>query len=615
MVTLHSFLTQELEAAGYVVYNQTYTHHDPITNEVKAGANLYATHWSHRTDRTEAYLMHAPTVHSTNTALALGLARFFCKHEIWSRNLIVLFTQDEYIGTDAFLSVYNRVPTRDGLHAGPLSGSRAGDIHSAISLQFNKARMANVVLATTGINGQKPNMDLVQASFICANRPSRNVDVRLAEYENLVEGNSGINPMVSQHKDSAGFLAARLLTLLESAKLAGSCKPDGGHAIFLKHGIEAVTFRASKARGDKKLQVAPFKLVEGVFRVLNNLVQKFNQCYYFYLHVDGARSHYLPFTVYIGPLLAGCVVLILRALCNWYGYVPAGEGDADCGADAASTQIQDANGAEMEHKANSNDDGNNGVAAPAAPAPAKLWRQDDRCLRPVLLLVVATYVACIGGLLSVGTYLPSIYEQIDAGFKPYCKKRLGGNIISTDPTVVLLCQADTRNVAAAVSLTLAVVGSWLGHRLSLSVARMGGGEKQLSWDLVEAFVDLFTSFILGTVTALNAAMAAPAVLLLLPLATVFSFVAAGSRICTLAAWIVLACTSPPALVGGGLYATAFPANEFFALVVRNHAVFSTWILPLFFGGYLPMYILALSCATSKLLKSRAAGGHAKVQPL
>jgi len=414
--------------------------------------------------------------------------------------------------------------------------------------------------------------------------------------------------------------ASRLLTLFESAKLAGSCNPDGGHAIFLKHGIEAVTFRASNARGDKKLHVAPFKLVEGVFRVLNNLVQKFNQCFYFYLHVDGARSHYLPFTVYIVPLLACCIVLILRALCIWYGHVPAGEAVGAAGGgsskEEAEKEFVPATTAAVDAAAVSDadavapdddDDGTDGGAS-----TAELWTRDDRMLWPALLLVGSTYFACVAGLLSVHAYLPSIYGQVNAAFQSQCARYPGGNLISRNPTVVTVCEADVGNLAAAVTLAFAVAGAWLGHIFFVSAlqqfeagvaAEVGANAEQvkhvLSWELVEAFIDLFASFILGTVTALNAAMAAPAVLIMLPLSAVFSLVAAGSRAHIFAAWAVLLCTSPPALVGGFLYLTAVPANDLFALIVRNHAVFSTWILPVFFGGYLPMYFLALSSATSK----------------
>jgi hypothetical protein len=43
-------------------------------------------------------------------------------------------------------------------------------------------------------------------------------------------------------------------------------------------------------------------MVEAIFKVFNNMSQKFNQCFYFYLFVDGSvgATGFIAFSEYIG---------------------------------------------------------------------------------------------------------------------------------------------------------------------------------------------------------------------------------------------------------------------------------------------------------------------------
>jgi GPI-anchor transamidase subunit GAA1 len=107
--------------------------------------------------------------------------------------------------------------------------------------------------------------------------------VSLNRIRNTGGGKQGV------HWTQQNVQAMRARSLLASVSLAGACQPDGAHGLFLKHGIEAVTLRASRERGDARLEQAPL-VVEAIFRTFNSLVQKWNQCFYFYLHVDGVSE-------------------------------------------------------------------------------------------------------------------------------------------------------------------------------------------------------------------------------------------------------------------------------------------------------------------------------------
>ena len=72
----------------------------------------------------------------------------------------MLITPDMYAGLEAFLNQYQLIPSGPRLRPSRLS-RRAGEIHSAVTLDFRNTRFDRIVIGVTGFNGQLPNLDLV----------------------------------------------------------------------------------------------------------------------------------------------------------------------------------------------------------------------------------------------------------------------------------------------------------------------------------------------------------------------------------------------------------------------------------------------------------------------
>jgi len=90
-----------------------------------------------------------------------------------------------------------------------------------------------------------------------------------------------------------------------AAKQAAGGVPSGNHGLFHRFGIEAVTiesiFKMTKKarRRDFDLRTAG-RVLEGIFRSLNNLLERFHQSFFFYILPSTSRY------VSIGMLLAIC---------------------------------------------------------------------------------------------------------------------------------------------------------------------------------------------------------------------------------------------------------------------------------------------------------------------
>ncbi|KAL1464520.1 hypothetical protein WDU94_004156 [Cyamophila willieti] len=109
----------------------------------------------------------------------------------------------------------------------------------------------------------------------------------------------------------------RLTTLLSMVTTQATGVPNGNHGLFHRFGIEAVTLEGVKSKkpsgGARFFQMG--KVIEGVFRSMNNLLERFHQSYFFYLLPSSDRfvsiSYYMP----ILALLTSTV--LLKAYSTW----------------------------------------------------------------------------------------------------------------------------------------------------------------------------------------------------------------------------------------------------------------------------------------------------------
>eukprot|EP00039_Didymoeca_costata_P013155 m.195654 g.195654 ORF g.195654 m.195654 type:complete len:678 (-) comp15692_c0_seq6:2151-4184(-) len=480
--TSWAWIRDELEDGGFEVFEQQYTVTEPLTRKQHNRTNLYGIWWAWRSDRSECLLLHAPRTKSVNIALSLGLASFFSKLNLWSRNFVILFSEDRYSGLSAFLDEYNDIaPLKlSQMVVAQALPKRAGDIHSGISIDFDKTLFQHIVLGVGGINGRMPNLDLIQASMIVGFH--FNIPAVLSPYENIHEYPKSLDE--------------RLRTLLAHGKAVSSCEPDGPHALLLAHGIEAVTVRASKEKGKLKVHEDAVIFIEGIYRVLNNLVQKFNQCFYFYLFVDGKKSQFIPLSVFLAPILIMILPLALRALCCWYGDNSWSEsGQSDCDKDVKNK--------EESHEGS----------------------QPSILLSSVL--VVLSYLCTAATLHGCLEFSPKVYELLHRLWSTECPDPLRTNMTAmfeknnhtfSEVLKLQLCDSNLENLSAGLCITISFLLTIILHQ---SLKKMFIPSSIISWVAVEAITLVITATGLATIAALVTPVALPLAIFCVPLSQVF----------------------------------------------------------------------------------------------
>ncbi|XP_053669769.1 glycosylphosphatidylinositol anchor attachment 1 protein [Anopheles nili] len=284
------------------------------------GENIFGILRAPRIASTESIVISVPyrppeTVHedvSAGLPLMLAFADFARKKKYWAKDIIFLVTEQEQLGMQAWLEAYHGGDEGRILDSGMLR-ARAGSIQAAINLEVQSLDISHINLKIEGLNGQLPNLDL----------------------HNLVQKLSSKNGIIAGYKQTSSSpkrsyrYQDKLLNMLAMVFSQASGVPTGNHGLFHKYGIESLTLEAVKR--DKPQQQfqdvgSMLRIVEGVSRSLNNLLERFHQSFFFYLLVSNDRfvsiGDYMPSLA----LMAGS--LLIKAFIHYLSIYYSGD-DSD----------------------------------------------------------------------------------------------------------------------------------------------------------------------------------------------------------------------------------------------------------------------------------------------
>ncbi|NXF42332.1 GPAA1 protein, partial [Nyctibius bracteatus] len=222
----------------------------------------------------------------------------------WAKDIIFLVNEHDLLGMEAWLEGYHDVNLTGIRSEGTLG--RAGAIQAAIALELSSDVVTSLDVAVEGLDGRLPNLDLL------------NLFQAFCQKNGLLCTIQGKLPRPDG--DSLAAYGHRLQTLLLMVLAQASGRPRGDHGLFLRYRIEALTLRGVNSfRQYKYDMTAVGKTLEGMFRKLNNLLERLHQSYFFYLLPSLSRfvsiGHYMPA---VGFLL---LVLILK-ISFWGGTPP-----------------------------------------------------------------------------------------------------------------------------------------------------------------------------------------------------------------------------------------------------------------------------------------------------
>ncbi|EED17466.1 GPI transamidase component (GAA1), putative [Talaromyces stipitatus ATCC 10500] len=266
-------------AAGLKVATQSYEYSS--AGNVLKGQNVYSIIHAPRGDATEAIVLVAAwrtidgELNLNGVTLALNLARYFKRWSLWSKDIIFLITPDSKAGSQAWVDAYHDMHSAS---AQPLP-LKSGALQGALVIEYPfDHRFESLHIVYDGINGQLPNLDLINTAV------------------SIAGGQMGIGTSLQEMWNHDDSYEKRLETMLRSMAKQGLGLAAGAHSSFIPYHIDAITLQ-TKGNGWQD-EMALGRTVEGLCRSLNNLLEHLHQSFFFYLLMHTNRfvsiGTYLP---------------------------------------------------------------------------------------------------------------------------------------------------------------------------------------------------------------------------------------------------------------------------------------------------------------------------------
>ncbi|KAG8181461.1 hypothetical protein JTE90_017523 [Oedothorax gibbosus] len=302
-----AWIQGQFRQLGLDVYQNNFTVNYPFGSKpTYRGNNLYAILRAPKVASTEALVIATPyrdynSIHDNtlpSIALMIELARTFRKHAYWSKDIIFLVTEYENMGFQAWLDAYHDVSTSDHIISEKLKCS-SGLIQGVINLELANYQFSHLDIKIEGLHGQLPNLDLFNLVVELCNRE---------EIPTTFQSQFNYYPSkpLTWESWSNNFVTMSRMILMQATGL-----PSGGHGLFHRFGIQALTLKSVSFKGSVSL-IQMGRVLEGTIRSLNNLLEKFHQSFFFYL-LPSTRS-YISIGLYMPPFSLIALPVLIKAL-------------------------------------------------------------------------------------------------------------------------------------------------------------------------------------------------------------------------------------------------------------------------------------------------------------
>lgn len=263
------------------------------------GDTLYGVLHAPRGDGTEAMALCVPWRNSNGnlniggTALGIALTRYFSRWPIWSKNIVIVFSENPKEALRAWVEAYHTSLDLTG-----------GSIEAAIVLDYPSVNdfFDYTEIYYNGLNGELPNLDLV------------NIAVSITQHEGM---KVSLHNLLKDEVDENNYWSRLKLILLgiKDSTLAGVRQVHGNEA-FSGWRIQSITLKACGDSGN--IDITTFgRITEAIFRSVNNLLEKFHQSFFFYILLTPKNfvsiSSYLPSAVLLS---IACALASLNSILN-----------------------------------------------------------------------------------------------------------------------------------------------------------------------------------------------------------------------------------------------------------------------------------------------------------
>lgn len=283
---------------GLKTARQPYGYSSSSGGDAVRGENIYAILPAPRGDATEAIVLVAAwrnargEANRNGVALLLTLARYFRRWSLWSKDIIFLVTPDSAAGPQAWVDAYHDA------HRGSVGSLpvKSGALQGALAVDFAKeGRFKSVHITYDGVNGQLPNLDLINSVV------------------SIAGGQMGMGVAIQEMWEHPDGYKDRLDTMLRGMLKQGLGMASGPHSAFIPYHVDAVTLQPF---GDGwQDEMAMGRVIEGTFRSLNNLLEKLHQSFFFYLLM--ATERFVSIGTYLPSAMLVAANFTIMAIALW----------------------------------------------------------------------------------------------------------------------------------------------------------------------------------------------------------------------------------------------------------------------------------------------------------
>lgn len=225
------------------------------------GQNVYAMQRASRGPHNEAIVIVAPWIGSRGgfneggIALLLGLSRFFQRWNFWHKNLIFALPSNSEIALREWVEAYH---TSLQYTAGSIEGA------IVLNYEFEGDFFDHIEIGLEGLNGQLPNLDLVNTAIYSV----------AAEF-------SASTVLGGAPSDTFEGRLTTLIRHIWQQASAGVIKGQGS-AMFSGWRVDAITLDAIPGNTYYDITTVG-RVCESTARSINNLLEHFHQSFFFYL--------------------------------------------------------------------------------------------------------------------------------------------------------------------------------------------------------------------------------------------------------------------------------------------------------------------------------------------
>ncbi|PSK50408.1 hypothetical protein B9Z65_352 [Elsinoe australis] len=272
-----------LKSQGLKASSQDY--HFSRAGQWKNGTNVYGVIQGPRADATEAMVLIGAwrnadgKINYSGVALVLTLARYFKRWSLWSKDIIVLLTPDSTFGPQAWVDAYHE--SQDTSTVQPLK-IKSGALQGAVAIDYDAGpwgkRFDKLHVVYDGVNGQLPNLDLINTAI------------------NIANNQIGIGCTIQRMWQHDNKYQERLLTIARGMISQAVGHSSGPHSSFIPYHVDAITLQTVGDGWHDEMSLG--RATEGLFRSLNNLLEHLHQSFFFYLLMHSNRfvsiGTYLP---------------------------------------------------------------------------------------------------------------------------------------------------------------------------------------------------------------------------------------------------------------------------------------------------------------------------------